>query len=267
MKLEGKVAIVTGAGQGIGRAIALLLAKEGAKVVVNDVNLEAASKVVGEIQAIGRQAKAIKADVTNSREVNQMVKQTVADFKKIDILVNNAGVAVETPIVDLPESEWDRQIDIDLKGVFLCSQAVAKEMIKQEQGKIVSIASLAGHSGQGIPKLGAYSAAKAGVLQLTSVLALELGRYNINVNAVSPGVTVTPLVQQLLKAHPDLLSGQLKAVPLKKAGKPRAADPEEQANAVLFLVSPESDYISGQEIMVDGGSHNLPAGWTSALEQ
>ena len=266
MKLEGKVAIVTGAGQGIGQAIALLLAKEGAEVVVNDVNLEAASKVVGEIQAMGRQAKAIKADVTNSREVNQMVKQTVADFKKIDILVNNAGTAIETLIVDLPESEWDRQIDIDLKGVFLCSQAVAKEMIKQEQGKIVNIASQMGHPGLASTKLGAYCAAKAGVLQLTSVLALELGRYNINVNAVSPGVTATPLVQELLKAHPDLLSGQLKAVPLRKAGKPRAADPEDQANAVLFLVSPESDYISGQEIMVDGGSHNIHPGWISGLE-
>ena len=265
-KLDEKVAIVTGAGQGIGQAIALLLAKEGATIVVNDVNLEEANKVADEITAMGRQAKAIKADVTNIREVNQMVKQTVADFQKIDILVNNAGIAVETEIVDLPESEWDKQIDIDLKGVFLCCQAVAKEMIKQKQGKIVSIASLAGHEGQAIPKLGAYCAAKAGVLQLTSVLALELGRYNINVNAVSPGVTVTPLVRELLKTHVDLLSGQLKAVPLRQAGEPRAADPEDQANAVLFLVSPESDYISGQAIMVDGGSHNIAPGWISALE-
>ena len=153
-----------------------------------------------------------------------------------------------------------------IKHLISQNNPEATQMIKQEQGKIVSIASLAGHSGQGVPNLGAYSAAKAGVLQLTSVLALELGRYNINVNAVSPGVTVTPLVQELLKAHPDLLSGQLKAVPLKKAGKPRAAYPEDQANAVLFLVSPESDYISGQEIMVDGGSHNIHPGWISGLE-
>jgi len=266
MKLDGKVAVVTGAGQGIGRAIALLLAKEGANVVVNDVNLEAADKVVGEITAMGRQAKAIKADVTNRGEVSQMVKQTVADLKKIDILVNNAGTAVSTLVEELTESEWDKQIDIDLKGVFLCCQAVGRQMIEQKQGKIVNIASMAGHACQAIPMLGAYCAAKAGVLQLTSVLAIEWGEYNINVNAVSPGVTVTPLVREMMKTRPDLLTEQLKPIPLRQSGKAQPAEPEDIANVVLFLVSPESGHISGQEIMVDGGAHNLNPGFVSFLE-
>jgi len=246
MRLEGQVAIVTGAGQGIGRAIALTLAKEGAAVVVNDINLESAKKVADEIKSQGGQAQPIKADVSNREEVNTLVEKTLDNFKKIDILVNNAGTAKLTPTMELTEAEWDSTIDINLKGQFLCSQAVAKHMIQQKRGKIVNIASLAAHIGT--PGLMAYSASKGGVIQLTKVLAVEWGKHNITVNAVSPGLTMTELVKAVFKERPDVFEG-VERIPLK-----RLAMPEDIANAVLFLASPESDYISGQVLPVDGGT-------------
>ena len=246
MRLEGKVAIVTGAGQGIGRAIALTLAKEGAAVVVNDINLKSAKEVAEEIKSQGGKAVPIKADASNGEEVNTLVEKTVNKFKKIDILVNNAGTAKLTPTVELTEAEWDSTIDVDLKGQFLCSQAVAKHMIKQKRGKIVNIASLAAHIGT--PGLVAYSASKGGVIQLTKVLAVEWGKHNITVNAVSPGLTMTELVKAVFKERPDVFEG-VERIPLK-----RLAMPEDIANAVLFLASSESDYITGQVIIVDGGT-------------
>ena len=246
MRLEGQVAIVTGAGQGIGRAIALTLAKEGAAVIVNDIDLERAKKVADEIKSLGGQALPIKADVSNREEVNTLVQKTLDNFKKIDILVNNAGTAKLTPTMELTEAEWDSTIDINLKGQFLCSQAVAKHMIKQKRGKIVNIASLAAHIGT--PGLVAYSASKGGVIQLTKVLAVEWGKHNITVNAVSPGLTITELVKSVFKERPDVFEG-VERIPLK-----RLAMPEDIANAVLFLASPESDYISGQVLPVDGGT-------------
>ena len=246
MRLEGQVAIVTGAGQGIGQAIALTLAKEGAAVVVNDINLESAKKVTDEIKSQGGKAVPIKADVSNKEKVNSLVEQTLDNFKRIDILVNNAGTAKLTPTVELTEAEWDSTIDVDLKGQFLCSQAVAKHMIKQKRGKIVNIASLAAHIGT--PGLVAYSASKGGVLQLTKVLAVEWGKHNITVNAVSPGLTMTELVKAVFKERPDVFEG-VERIPLK-----RLAMPEDIANAVLFLASSESDYITGQVIIVDGGT-------------
>jgi NAD(P)-dependent dehydrogenase (short-subunit alcohol dehydrogenase family) len=246
MRLEGQVAIVTGAGQGIGRAIAKTLAGEGAAVVVNDIDLEKASKVAEEIKSQGGRALSIKADVSNKEEVNSLVEQTLDSFKRIDILVNNAGTAKLTPTVELTEAEWDSTVDVDLKGQFLCSQAVAKHMIKQKRGKIVNIASLAAHIGT--PGLAAYSASKGGVVQLTKVLAVEWGKHNITVNAVSPGLTMTELVEAVFKERPDVFEG-VERIPLK-----RLAMPEDIANAVLFLASPESDYISGQVIAVDGGA-------------
>lgn len=246
MRLEGQVAIVTGAGQGIGRAIAKTLAGEGTAVVVNDIDLQKASKVVDEIKSQGGRAVPIKADVSNKEEVNSLVEQTLGNFKRIDILVNNAGTAKLTPTVELTEAEWDSTVDVDLKGQFLCSQAVAKHMIKQKRGKIVNIASLAAHIGT--PGLAAYSASKGGVVQLTKVLAVEWGKHNITVNAVSPGLTMTELVEAVFKERPDVFEG-VERIPLK-----RLAMPEDIANAVLFLASPESDYITGQVIAVDGGA-------------
>jgi len=246
MKLEGQVAIVTGAGRGIGAAIAKTLAKEGAAVAVNDIDLERASKVAEEIKAQGEKALPIKADVSKRDEVNNLVKKTLASFQRVDILVNNAGIAKLTPSLDLDEEEWDSTIDTNLKGQFLCSQAVAKHMVEQKRGKIINITSLAAHTGT--PGLLAYSASKGGVVQLTKVLAVEWGKHNITVNAVSPGFTITELVKTVFQERPDVFQG-VERIPL---GRP--AMPEDIANTVLFLASPESDYVSGQLIAVDGGT-------------
>jgi len=246
MKLANQVAIVTGAGQGIGRAIALTLAKEGAAVIVNDINLESAKKVAEEIKSQGGQAQPLKADIANGDEVSKMVKETVDSFKKIDILVNNAGIGKVIPAIETTEAQWDSIIDINLKGQFLCSQAVAKHMIKQKRGKIVNIASIGGHVGAS--GFAAYGASKGGVLQLTRVLAIEWAKYNIKVNTVSPGMTMTAMVEAAAKKLPDFFIKGIERTPLK-----RPAKPEDIANAVLFLAAPESDYITGQEIIVDGG--------------
>ena len=254
MRLEGQVAIVTGAGQGIGRAIALTLAKEGAAVVVNDINLDSAKKVADEIKSLGSQALPIKADVSKADEVNKLVNETLDNCKKIDILVNNAGWSNLIPAIELTETQWDTIVDINLKGQFLCSQAVAKQMFKQKRGKIVNIAALSGRVA--MPGLVAYGASKAGVLQLTRVLAIEWAEYNINVNAVSPGITLTALVEDAFKEKPDILKSYLERIPLK-----RAAKPEDIANAVLFLASSDADDITGQEITVDGGTSALHPGF------
>ncbi len=245
MRLKKQVAIVTGAGQGIGRAIALTLAREGATVVVNDIDLEKAEKVAEEVSAQGGQALPVQADVSVGDEVNNLVEKTLDSYKRVDILVNNAGVAKMTRLLELTEAEWDRTMNINIKGQFLCSKAVIAHMIKQERGKIVNIASLAAHIGA--PGLAAYGASKGGVVQLTKALAVELGKYNIMVNAVSPGLTLTDLIKSTVKDRPDFLEG-MDRIPLR-----RAAEPEDIANVVLFLASSESDYITGQVIIVDGG--------------
>ena len=245
MRLKKQVAIVTGAGQGIGRAITLTLAREGATVVVNDIDLEKAEKVAEEVSAQGGQALPVQADVSVGDEVNNLVEKTLDSYKRVDILVNNAGVAKMTRLLELTEAEWDRTMNINIKGQFLCSKAVIAHMIKQERGKIVNIASLAAHIGA--PGLAAYGASKGGVVQLTKALAVELGKYNIMVNAVSPGLTLTDLIKSTVKDRPDFLEG-MDRIPLR-----RAAEPEDIANVVLFLASSESDYITGQVIIVDGG--------------
>jgi 3-oxoacyl-[acyl-carrier protein] reductase len=245
MRLKKQVAIVTGAGQGIGRAIALTLAREGATVVVNDIDLEKAEKVAEEVSAQGGQALPVQADVSVGDEVNNLVEKTLDSYKRVDILVNNAGVAKMTRLLELTEAEWDRTMNINIKGQFLCSKAVIAHMIKQKRGKIVNIASLAAHIGA--PGLAAYGASKGGVVQLTKALAVELGKYNIMVNAVSPGLTLTDLIKSTVKDRPDFLEG-MDRIPLR-----RAAEPEDIANVVLFLASSESDYITGQVIIVDGG--------------
>jgi len=245
MRLKKQVAIVTGAGQGIGRAIALTLAREGATVVVNDIDLEKAEKVAEEIGAQGGQALPVQADVSKAKDVDILVKKTLDSYKRVDILVNNAGVAKMTRLLELTEAEWDRTMNINIKGQFLCSKAVIAQMIKQKRGKIVNIASLAAHIGA--PGLAAYGASKGGVVQLTKALAVELGKYNIMVNAVSPGLTMTELIKSAVKDRPDFIEG-MDRIPLR-----RAAEPEDIANAVLFLASSESDYITGQVLIVDGG--------------
>jgi len=246
--LTGKVAIVTGARRGIGRTHALVLAKAGAKVVVSDISQEECEKVVEEIKKIGGEAIAVKCDVSKKSEVEELVKKTVEKFDKVDILVNNAGICQFKPFLDLTEEEWDRTLNINLKGYFLCAQAAAKEMAKQKKGVIVNIASIAmGQVGMGFATLAHYCASKGGIVAMTETLALELAPYNIRVNAVAPGLIDTPMVASI-KQDPKAMEGTLSRIPLRRAG-----EPEEVSNLVLFLASDESSYMTGSVIVVDGG--------------
>jgi NAD(P)-dependent dehydrogenase (short-subunit alcohol dehydrogenase family) len=245
MKFEGKVAIVTGGSQGIGKAIALSLAKEGCNVVICARNIVKLEKAKTEIMQFGKEVLAIKGDVSISADVKQVVETTLEKFKQIDILVNNAGVAsMPYPSEALPESEWDRTINIDLKGVFYFSKAVAQDMIKRKKGKIVNIASIGGI--RGLPKSLPYAAAKGGVIQLTRTLGAEWAKYNINVNAICPGLVNTPMIQ--------LMPGEMKKNFMKSIPQGKFSEPEDIANAVLFLAGPESDNITGQIIVCDGGA-------------
>lgn len=250
MKLQGKVAIVTGAGSGNGRAIARRFLQEGAKVAIADINLQGAQETIELAGATAEQAIALKVDVTNKAEVEKMVADVVSKFGRVDILVNNAGIVGFTPFLELSEEEWDRVHNVNLKAPFLCSQAVAKEMIKQgDGGRIINITSVEAHivvssSGSCQPH---YNSSKGGLNMLTKALALELAAKGIRVNAIAPGVVETPFTAQGLK-NPQILRWILDRVPVG-----RVAQPEDIANAALFLALDESDYITGSTIFVDGG--------------
>lgn len=247
MRLSDKVALVTGASRGIGRAIALSLAREGADVVINCLaSVAEADGVAGEIKGLGRSAVIIRADVASKAEVDAMVKKVVDGFGKIDILVNNAGMSTFGASEELEESRWRRGLDVMLTGAFFCSQAAGRAMIKRRSGKIINIASINGIVA--FPERVCYSCAKAGLMQLTKVLGSEWARYNINVNAIAPGYVRTNLVEDL--AEKGVLDiGELTArTPLG-----RLAEPEEIADAVIFLASEASKYMAGQTIVLDGG--------------
>ncbi|KPJ73337.1 hypothetical protein AMJ48_01675 [Parcubacteria bacterium DG_74_1] len=246
--LKGKVAIVTGARRGMGKSHALKLAKAGTKVTVSDISQEECQVVVDEIQKAGGEALAIKCDVSNKKEVDQMVQKTVEKFGRVDILVNNAGICQFKSFLEMTEEEWDRTLNINLRGYFLCAQAVAKEMVKQKSGAIVNIASVVmGQMGKGMAGLAHYSASKGGVAALTKTLALELAPYNIRVNAIAPGAIDTPMAAST-KTDPKILEQTLAIIPLHRMGEAR-----EVTNTVLFLVSNASSYITGSVIVVDGG--------------
>src|SRR4030042_3756560 len=192
--LKNKVAIVTGARRGMGKSHALLLAKSGAKVLLSDISQEECQLVVDEIKKAGGEAMAVKCDVSKKEEVENMVKSAVDKWGKVDILVNNAGICQFKPFLDLTEEEWNRTININLKGYFLCAQACAKEMVKQKSGALVNIASIAmGQAGVGFATLAHYCASKGGIVAMTEALALELAPFNIRVNAVAPGAIDTPM--------------------------------------------------------------------------
>nr|MBC7243844.1 3-oxoacyl-ACP reductase FabG [Chloroflexota bacterium] len=248
MKLKGRTALVTGASQGIGKAISLALAEAGADVIVNcDRNMTAAEAVAQEIRALGCRAIAVQADVSKCDQVTRMVQQALAAFGTIDILVNNAGIFIPSPIEDLREEDWDRVIDVNLKGVFLCCQAVGRHMIERKAGgSIINVASISGH----MPEIngGAYSPSKAGVLALTCLLAVEWAKYGIRVNALSPGPIMTPLQRAAFPSE-KLLAARNRAVPMNRHGLP-----EEMAKVAVFLASDDASYITGADITADGGS-------------
>jgi len=243
LELPGKVALVTGAAQGIGKAIALLLARNGADVVVSDINLEKAQETTNEIEGMGRRSFAIKVNVADLKDVEQMVKAIVEQFGRIDILVNNAGITRDRLILRMTEEDWDAVLDVNLKGTFNCTKAAIRYMSKQKSGKIVSIASVSGEMGN--PGQANYAASKAGVIGFTKTIAREFAGRGINVNAIAPGYIQTPMTD----AVPEKAKEELKRmIPMERLGKP-----EDVAQAVLFLVSENSSYITGQVLNVNGG--------------
>jgi len=244
MRLEGKVALVTGASRGIGREIAFELAREGASVTVNYAGSEAkALELVDEIKALGREAFAIQADVSNSDSVSEMVKETVERFGKLDILVNNAGITKDNLLMRMKESEWDDVININLKGVFLCTKAVTRQMMKQRSGRIINISSVVGVSGNA--GQANYVAAKSGVIGLTKTAAKELSSRGITVNAIAPGFITTDMTDKL---NDEVTAEMLKQIPLARFGEPK-----DIARAVVFLASDDSNYITGQTLNINGG--------------
>ena len=243
MELAGRVALVTGAAQGIGKAISLLLAKQGADIVVSDVNLEKATETAKEIETMGRKAMAVRVDVSKLEDVDQMVDAILKQLGKIDILVNNAGITRDKLILRMSEEDWDAVLNVNLKGTFNCTRAVVRHMAKQRYGKIVSIASVTGEMGNAGQVN--YAASKAGVIGLTKTIAREFAQRGINVNAVAPGYIQTPMTDVL----PEKVKEELKRlIPMDRLGQPG-----DVAEAVLFLVSERSSYITGQVLNVNGG--------------
>ena len=257
MKLIRKVAIVTGGNKGVGRAISLNLAEEGADVVIAARDMQAANEVADQIKQKGRRSFLVKTDVAQNDQVENMVQKVIDEFGKIDVLVNNAGILFMTPAIDITEKEWDEIMQVNAKGVFLCCRSVARHMIKQKQGRIINISSVAGKRGS--PLMAHYCASKFAVLGLTMTLALELAPYHINVNAVCPGDIDTNMLRQewewfgkIKNMSPQQVKEtKLAGIPFHRAGKP-----EEIARLVTFLASPDADYITGQALNVDGGMEN-----------
>jgi NAD(P)-dependent dehydrogenase (short-subunit alcohol dehydrogenase family) len=243
--LKNKVAIVTGARRGIGKAIALKLAKSGVKVVVTDIDQKECQEVIEEIEELGEEGLALKLDVTDEENIKDVIQSVKEKFGQIDILVNNAGIFIQKELKDMDTSEIDKILSVDLKGVILCIKNIIPEMKEQKSGKIVNIASVAGFVGFELSSI--YCAAKGGIVNMTKELALELGKHKINVNAVAPGVIETDMTNDLL-ADQNVKTALLSKIPYGRVGQP-----EDIANAVTFLSSKESEYITGHTIVVDGG--------------
>ncbi len=243
MKLEGLSAILTGGGGTVGNEIALTLAGEGADVAILTIRSNQ-EETVKQIRKLGRQAIALHGDVTDKGSVDRLVAQSIETFGKIDLLVNNAGTGIREPLEHVSVENWDRVVAVNLKGLFLCSVAVAKEMMKRQKGNIITVAGASAH--RCLAGGGAFGPSKAGVVSLTKQMAVEWARYNIRVNGVSPGPIMNPETEELLKN--DDLKQRIAKIPLGRVGKA-----EEVAKAIVFLASEDSSYMTGQMLIVDGG--------------
>jgi meso-butanediol dehydrogenase/(S,S)-butanediol dehydrogenase/diacetyl reductase len=256
--LDGKVALVTGGGRGIGHAIALRLAREGADVAISDLNADTAEECAAEARKLGRRSVAIGADVTKADQVDAMVARTLADLGKIDILVNNAGINIIVPMLEMNEQQWDSLFDVNLKSYWLCAKAVAPGMIERGQGgKILNAASRAGKTPSKLSPTGAYATTKHAVVGFTRALAFELAPHKINVNCYCPGVVDTPmwdLIDREVARRTGAPPGSTKAKAVAEVPLGRIETPDDVANLVAFLASTESDYMTGQAINITGGS-------------
>ncbi|MCX9074780.1 MAG: 3-oxoacyl-ACP reductase FabG [Candidatus Methanoperedens sp.] len=243
MRLENKVTIITGAGSGIGRETALLFAKEGARVVVADVNEKAGEETAAEIKKNGGDGYFAKLDVSNRAEIKQVVRDALEKYGTIDVLINNAGIIQDALVLKMTEEQWDRVINVDLKGVFNCIQAVVEVMINQGNGVIINTSSIVGLNGN-VGQVN-YAAAKAGLIGMTKTLAKELGKKGIRVNAIAPGFIMTPMTSNVPE---KILEMMREKTPLRRLG-----EPVDVAYAYLYLASDEAKFINGAVLCVDGG--------------
>ncbi len=245
MRLEDKVAIVTGGGSGIGRGVCLAYAREGADIVVSDISLQGAQETVAGVEAAGRRGLSVQTDVSDPAQVTAMVAATLAAFGRIDVLFNGAGITAPTPLLDTTVDQWDRILAVNLRGQFLCLQAAARVMVEQGRGKIINVTSIL--ATQARVGRGAYSASKAGIVSLTQTAALELGPLGVYANAIAPGSIETPMVMSA-PSTPEQTERKIAAIPLRRRG-----DPDDLTGPAIFLASDESDYVSGIVMTVDGG--------------
>jgi NAD(P)-dependent dehydrogenase (short-subunit alcohol dehydrogenase family) len=245
-RFDGKVALVTGAGRGMGRATATRFGREGARVVVAEVNAAHGEEVAAEIRDAGGEAIALQGDVAKIADVKKLFAGAVKKFGTVDIVVNNAGIAVARALVDYTEEDWDRQMNVNVKGVFFCCQEAARVMIPKREGKIVNFASTSAFVSSSKPEV-AYDASKGAVRQMTVSIAAELAPHGINVNAVAPGTTSTEMTKSTL-ATDEGMAWQLARIPMGRVGQP-----DDIASVVLFLCSPEASYITGHTLVADGG--------------
>jgi len=245
MRLQDRVAVVTGGANGIGEAYSVGLAEEGARVVIADLDQEAGERIIQEIKKAGGEGIFIRTDVGQKEEVDNMVAETIKEYGKLDIIVNNAGILFTAPVEETTEEMWDKLFAVNVKGLFFCAQAAAKEMKKQKKGKIINISSIAAIGGQA--GLCAYSSSKGAVLPITRVFALELASYNIQVNAILPGTTDTGMAKAAM-ADPEWTRQITAGIPMGRLGKT-----QDLLGAVLYFASDDSNYCTGQTLIVDGG--------------